>query len=119
MVPDTQRYDIGNRSLIYFPDKGEEKVIGPQLISPTEEKEPNKAKIICLDFETYVRGKHIVTGEVEPTVSVDELPIPAVFDYEPYPFIHRHLDTNQYCYTQTINHCEAQYEESESTSDSG
>ena len=108
---DTTRYLIGNRSLAYFPDKGEEKVIGPQYIQPTEEKESIKAKIIYLDFETYVRGKHIETGEIEPTIPIDELPLPSVVPYEPYPFMERVLDTAQYCYTQVINHCEAQYED--------
>jgi len=108
---DTHRFVIGNRSLAYFPDKGEEKVIGPQFIQPTEPKEDIKAKIIYLDFETYVRGKHIETGEVEPIIQPDDLPIPNIIDYEPYPFMNRHLDTAQYCYTQVINHCEAQYED--------
>ena len=72
---------IGNRSLAFFPDKGEEKVIGPQYIQPTQEKEPVKAKIIYIDFETYVQGKHIETGEIEPTVHIDELPLPSVVPY--------------------------------------
>ena len=31
---DITRYSIGNRSLAYFPDQGEEKVIGEQFIVP-------------------------------------------------------------------------------------
>ena len=36
-----------------------------------------------------MRGKHIETGEIEPTIPIDELPLPAVVYYEPYPFIDR------------------------------
>ena len=86
-------------------------MIGPQFIRTTEDKEAIKAKIIYLDFETYVKGIHIETGEIEPTTPLDALPTPNIFDYEPYPFVERILDTTQFRYTQVINHCEAQYED--------
>ena len=66
--------------------------------------------IIYLDFETYVNGIHIKTAEIEPVVRPDELAIAFVFDYEPYQFVERCLDTTQFRYTQVINHCKAQYE---------
>ena len=108
---DTTRYQIGDRSLAYFPDRGEDRVIGEQFIQPTEPKDELKARIIYLDFETYVRGKHVVTGEIEPCIPIEDLPVPMLIDYEPYEFLERRLDTTEYCYTQTINHCEAQYED--------
>ena len=108
---DTKRYQIGNRSLAYFPDRGEDKVIGEQFISRTEPKEDIKALIIYLDFETYVRGKHIESGDVEPLIDLQAVPIDSLIDYEPYPFVERVLDTSQYCYIQVVNHCEVQYED--------
>ena len=45
---DTTRYQIGNCSLAYFPDRGEDKVIGEQFIQPTEQKEELKAHIIWI-----------------------------------------------------------------------
>ena len=104
------RYLIGNRSLAYFPDEGEEKTRTPQFIEPTTEKEPIKARIIYLDFETYVRGKHNETGDLEPLN--EDIPTPSFLDpYEAYPYVERVLNTSEYCYTQVINHCEAQYED--------
>ena len=85
---------IGNRSLAYFPDEGEDKTRNPQFIEPTFEKEPIKARIIFLDFETYVRDKHIDSGELEPLN--EDLLTPSFIDpYEPYYHGERVLNTSQ------------------------
>ena len=49
---DTTRYQIGNRTLAYFPDCGEDTIIGDQFIESTQEKVPIKAGIIYLEFES-------------------------------------------------------------------
>ena len=66
-----------------------------------------------MDFETTVVGySHFETDgyrTIEPPVPAQNLPVSHVDRYEPYPFIHRNLNTLEYEYIQTVNHCEAQY----------
>ena len=37
-----------------------------------------------MDFETYVRDKHVVTDAIVPSIPFDELPVPILIVYEPY-----------------------------------
>ena len=64
----------------------EDRLIGEQFIQATEPKDELKAYIIHLHFETYVRGKHVVTSEVESCIPIEDLYVPMLIDYEPCKF---------------------------------
>ena len=107
---------IGNRVFPYFPKIGLARSLNPQFIERTEVKEKNNKKIIYLDFETTVvgyshEGVDTNTRRLEPPIPSQNLPISSVFEYEPYPFIPRIMDTTNFEYVQTVNHCEAQDED--------
>ena len=107
---------IGNRVFPYFPKIGLARSSTPRYIERTKPKEKNDKQIIYLDFETTVVGfSHEVsetnTRRREPPIPQQNLPVPSTRVYQPYPFIPREMDTATFEYVQTVNHCEAQYED--------
>ena len=107
---------IGNRTFPYFPKIGLAQSLLPSFIERTKPKEKCSRKIIYLDFETTVvgfshEGTDSNTRRLEPPLPPQNLPVQNVHFYEPYPFIQRDLDTAMFEYVQTVNHCEAQYED--------
>ena len=107
---------IGNRVFPYFPKIGLAQSLAPQFIERTKPKEKCTKNIIYLDFETTVvgyshDGLDSNTRRIEPPLPPQNLPVVSTRRYEPFPFIPRELDTTTYEYVQTVNHCEAQYED--------
>ena len=110
---DKQLCTIGSRTFQYFPKIGLAPSTAPRFLERPPPKEPCESKIIYLDFETTVIGySHFETDgcrTTEPPIPPQNLPVSPLDRYEPYPFIHRELNSLEYEYVQTVNHCEAQY----------
>ena len=112
-VVDKQLCTIGNRTFPYFPKIGIAPSTAPQFLEQTSPKDPCDKKIIYLDFETTVVGYSHFENEGhrarEPPIPQQNLPVSPLDRYEPYPFVPREMNTSEYEYIQTVNHCEAQY----------
>ena len=72
-------------------------------------------KIIYLDFETTVvgyfhEGFETNIRRIESPIPSQNLPVAAINRYKHVPFLPRDLDTTTFEYIQTVNHCDAQYE---------
>ena len=104
---------LGNRTFPYFPKIGLAPSTAPQFLERTPPKDPCESKVIYLDFETTVVGYSHFERDghraMEPPIPPQNLPISPLDRYEPYPFIPREMNTSEYEYIQTVNHCEAQY----------
>lgn len=111
------------RKIEFHPQEGMEKVSNT-YIQPTEpkkqrtEKDENgierivEKKIIYFDFETFPNAfGRSDPEEPEPYPTKEELPPVIFYPYQPYPFVERVFNTQQYTYMQEVMYCEAQYED--------